>query len=319
MPAPVTIVDKDFPHQPLEINSDGSINVVLTATGATATQVEGTAADGAAAVGNPVQIGGVDGSGNAQSLLTDTSGRQQVVGAAADGAAAAGNPVQIAGVDGSGNTQALLTTTAGALTIGSATTTVFANNSSVSPIEIVDSAGTARPLSAVGGGQYLSNANQTAVSTGNFANVQLDPAGNVRTAPQRPTAADITVGYLQHTSTTAAATLLTIAAGRTWVGRVTVSVAASKAAAATGNGLISAVIATAGTNVTPAAATVFAVSARIGANAASGLSGTQGNNWGSMPMTVVAPTGNSVTLTLASTLTNTTEGAVDAAAYGILQ
>lgn len=42
-------------------------------------KVQGTAADGAAAVGNPVQTGGVDGSGNAQAFLTDTDGRMQVV------------------------------------------------------------------------------------------------------------------------------------------------------------------------------------------------------------------------------------------------
>lgn len=37
--------------------------------------VTGGAADGAAASGNPQQIGGVDGAGNAQAVVTDTSGR----------------------------------------------------------------------------------------------------------------------------------------------------------------------------------------------------------------------------------------------------
>lgn len=169
------------------------------------------------------------------------------------------------------------------------------------------------------GGVYLSNANQLAVTTGQVAGLQTDPAGNLRTAPQRPTATDIVVGYLQHTSTTGAATLLTVAAGRTWVGEVHISVAGSKAAAATGNGLVSAVIATAGTNVVPAAGTQFVVSARIGANAATGTVGTEGNNSGVIKMTIVAPAGNAVTLTLASTLTNVSEGAVDVSAIGIQQ
>lgn len=43
---------------------------------------------------------GVDGSGNTQFILVDTSGRQQMVGAAAEGAATAGNPVLVAGTDG---------------------------------------------------------------------------------------------------------------------------------------------------------------------------------------------------------------------------
>jgi hypothetical protein len=75
-------------------------------------KVQGAAADGAAVAGNPVLVGGQDGT-NAQTLLVDTSGRQLVVGAAADGATAAGNPVQVGGVDGSGNAQALLVGTNG--------------------------------------------------------------------------------------------------------------------------------------------------------------------------------------------------------------
>lgn len=94
-------------------------------TGTTATQVQGTAADGAAVTGSPVLIGGQDGT-NAQSILTDTTGRQVMVGAAADGAAAAGNPVQIGGVDGSGNTQALATDTAGNQYVRSALQTTSA-------------------------------------------------------------------------------------------------------------------------------------------------------------------------------------------------
>lgn len=44
------------------------------ATGASAMQVQGGAADGAPAAGNPVQVGGVDGSGNAQALSVTTAG-----------------------------------------------------------------------------------------------------------------------------------------------------------------------------------------------------------------------------------------------------
>lgn len=42
-------------------------------------QVVGTAADGAAASGNPVQMGGKDGSSNIQTILTDTAGNQAVL------------------------------------------------------------------------------------------------------------------------------------------------------------------------------------------------------------------------------------------------
>jgi hypothetical protein len=81
---------------------------VVFASDQTALQVEGRAADGAAVTGNPVLIGGQDGT-NAQSLLTDTSGRLNAVGAAAQGAAVAGNPVLIGAEDASGNAQRLRT------------------------------------------------------------------------------------------------------------------------------------------------------------------------------------------------------------------
>lgn len=54
------------------------IETAVQGTGAGAQQVQGTAADGASAAGNPVQVGGVDGSGNAQAIRTDTDGHLQV-------------------------------------------------------------------------------------------------------------------------------------------------------------------------------------------------------------------------------------------------
>lgn len=71
----------------------------------------GAAASGAAVSGNPVLVGGTDGS-NAQSFLTDTSGRQVSVGAAATGAPVAGNPVLVAASDGT-NAQAIKSDTSG--------------------------------------------------------------------------------------------------------------------------------------------------------------------------------------------------------------
>jgi Ni,Fe-hydrogenase maturation factor len=120
-------------------NNIGDVDVASGPTGAAALEAQGTAADGVAAVGNPVQIGGVDGGGLAQALSTDVNGRANVnvvdelpagtnnigdvdiasgptgaaaleaQGTAADGAAAVGNPVQIGGVDGGGLAQALST------------------------------------------------------------------------------------------------------------------------------------------------------------------------------------------------------------------
>ena len=96
------------------IDSTHPLFVSSTGSGVTAQQVQGTAADGAAAVGNPVQTGGVDGSSNAQAFLTDTTGRQVVVGGATSGTAVSGNPVLVAGSDGT-NARSLATNAAGQL------------------------------------------------------------------------------------------------------------------------------------------------------------------------------------------------------------
>lgn len=103
-------------------------NIVSTFGSGGGTQaVAGTAADGAAASGNPVQIGGVDGGGTMQALLVDTSGRPIVVGAAAAGAAVAGNPVLMGGSDGA-NARALATDTGGRLVTSWVGTSAFADN-----------------------------------------------------------------------------------------------------------------------------------------------------------------------------------------------
>lgn len=104
------------------VGAIGGSAVTTQAAGEQLVAVEGRAADGAAVVGNPVLIAGQDGA-NAQSLLTDSSGRPNVVGAAAQGAAVAGNPFLVAGEDGSGNvarlqerTTAIVGTEAGLVT-----------------------------------------------------------------------------------------------------------------------------------------------------------------------------------------------------------
>lgn len=54
------------------------IDVESAPTGASAIEMQGTAAAGAPVAGDPVQIGGKDGSGNAQPIATDTDGHLQV-------------------------------------------------------------------------------------------------------------------------------------------------------------------------------------------------------------------------------------------------
>lgn len=69
-------------------------------SGTSADQVQGTAASGSAVSGNPVQVGGSDGT-NARTLLTDTGGRAIAVGAATAASAPVGAPVLVGASDGS--------------------------------------------------------------------------------------------------------------------------------------------------------------------------------------------------------------------------
>lgn len=314
--------------------SRGVGNGQVTIAGASGSiSEEGEVADGASAAStNPVIVGGVDGSGNAQSVLTDTSGNVQAVGTTAVDSPVAGAPVQVGGrasstqptVVTNGDVQLPWLNRSGAQVIaawdGAATQAVLVDTSGRPIIVGAAAAGAAaagNPL--LGGGVYTGNAGQPAVTTGQASNLQTDPAGNLRTAPQRPTATDILVGYATVTATTGTTTLATITAGRTWVGTLCASVDGNKAAAQTGNGLVNATFLTTGTNVVPAAGTYFGVSASIGANAATGVTGTQGSNQGCTPWTQVSPAGNTTTINYVTTCTNTTACAVHVSAIGVMQ
>jgi len=132
-----------------------------------------------------------------------------------------------------------------------------------------------------------------------------------------PVAADILNGYLNFSSTTGATTLITVPAGRTWVGHIGASVACRLTAASTANGRATATFTTAGTGVTPAAGTVLVIDSMAGTNAATGTVGSQGGNFGRVPFTVIAPGGNSVTIAVAATATGS-GATVDAYASGSL-
>lgn len=138
----------------------------------------------------------------------------------------------------------------------------------------------------------------------------------VPTSGGAATAANILTGTFNVLATTAATTVITVPAGRTWVGTVAISCACATAAAGTTAGQARAVVTTAGTGVTPAG-TVVACDARNGANAATGTVGSQAANSLSVPLTVIAPAGNSVTVQAASTIAGSA-ASVDVACVGAL-
>lgn len=96
-------------------NVAGTVTVTQGTASNLLANVGGLGAAGAALTGNPVRIGGSDGT-NTTNIRTDSSGYLITVGAAADGAVPVGNPVLIAGWDGT-NVQTLKTSVNGALEI----------------------------------------------------------------------------------------------------------------------------------------------------------------------------------------------------------
>lgn len=145
-----------------------------------------------------------------------------------------------------------------------------------------------------------------------------DGTATLSTASQTTSAANVLVGYQTFTATTGATTLITVPAGRTWVGTVGVACAVTTTAGSSTAGQARAVVTVAGAGVTPAAGTIMAAEAKSGANAVTGLVGTQGHRSASLPFTVVAPGGNAVTIQVTTTITGTA-GVVDSTATGALQ
>ena len=147
-----------------------------------------------------------------------------------------------------------------------------------------------------------------------------NPDGTLYTLPiaiSAPLAADILSGRQAFTATTAATTLVTIPAGRTWSGQIGASVTCSVAAGTTVPGQASAQISVAGTGSTPIAGIYLGVDTRVGAGLATSVNGAQSANFASAPIIIAAPAGNSVTVQVASTNTGTA-ALVDTFALGRL-
>ena len=147
-----------------------------------------------------------------------------------------------------------------------------------------------------------------------------NPDGSLYTLPiavSAPVASEIISGRQAFTATTAATTLVTIPAGRTWSGQIGASVTCSVAAGTTVPGQASAQISVAGTGSAPTAGIYLGVDTRVGAGLATSVNGAQSANFASAPIIIAAPAGNSVTVQVASINTGTA-ALVDAFALGKL-
>lgn len=136
---------------------------------------------------------------------------------------------------------------------------------------------------------------------------------------ETPTAAaDVVAGFQTFAASGGPTTVITVPQGRTWVGTVTVQAASAEAAAGTVGATATGTVTTAGVGVTPAAGTYLRADAIAGANAAGGTTGSDASGFASLPMTVVAPGANNVTIQATAAITGT-QGQVSVSAAGALQ
>lgn len=129
---------------------------------------------------------------------------------------------------------------------------------------------------------------------------------------------DVLAGFQTFAATTGATTVISVPAGRTWVGQVAITCAVQNAAAALAAGQATGVVSTAGAGVVPAAGNYVRCDAVAGANAATGTVGDSGDNSVVVNMVVVAPAGNPVQVQATSTIAGT-GGQVSVSAIGLLQ
>lgn len=155
--------------------------------------------------------------------------------------------------------------------------------------------------------------NGVAIAVGSGAS----STGTQRVIEAGPAAADILVGHLAHTATTAAATVITVPINRVWRGTITVTCDVSNAATAALVGQALGVITTTGASAVPAAGTIASCEARLGVNAATGTHGTGAANSITIPIVISAGATALATVALTTTITGTA-GRVACIASGVL-
>lgn len=133
-----------------------------------------------------------------------------------------------------------------------------------------------------------------------------------------PSAANVLDGFLNFAATAAATNVIVIPAGRTWVGTVSIQCAVQNAAAVAAAASAIGIVSVAGAGVAPVAGNYLRCDALVGANAAGGLTGDEGEASNSTPLVVIAPAGNAVQIQAAATIVGTA-GSVNVSAIGALQ
>lgn len=147
-----------------------------------------------------------------------------------------------------------------------------------------------------------------------------NPDGSMYSLPvstSAPAATDVLAGRVSLSASTAATTIITVPAGRTWSGQLWASASCEVTAAAAVAGRATAMLSVAGAGATPTAGVYLVVDARSGANAATGTAGSGAANFGSVALVIVAPAGNAVTVQVASTNAGSSS-LVEAGASGML-
>lgn len=118
-------------------------------------------------------------------------------------------------------------------------------------------------------------------------------APGIGNTAQQPTAASVLFGQLSLAATGGPTTIITVPAGRTFVGRAYIAVSAGVSAASAEIGDAFATLSTSGAGAVPAG-TILKVPCFAGAGTAASVSGSGATAYAWMDITVFAPGGNAV-------------------------
>lgn len=241
--------------------------------------------------------------------ITLQLGQTTIAGNVASAATDSGSPVK---------TGSVFNTTQPTVTTGQRVDSQATNRGALIVATGVDAFTVTNAANGSTGSAVPATATQIGASDGtNLQALKITADKGLMVTPVSPAAASILDGRQTFSATTGATTLITVTAGKTWIGTIGASVDCNEVAAATAACKANATFTTTGANMTPAAGTYFACQATSGANAATGVTGTQGANFCSVPFTAVCASGT-CTIAVATTQAGTAS-LVEAFAVGIMQ
>lgn len=217
-----------------EVDASGNLKTISGGTGASSNQVQGTAADNAAAVGNPVQVGGVYNTaaptyanGDVAARQVDVNGNEKITSGTATGATTPGTAL-LAGMASAGTLMQPITSLGGIGTDGVSGSTVLAtggyiyNGATYDRLRSVVNAtnSTGAGIASVGLVAQLDDTSPTTITENSFGNLRMGTSRQLlmdRMSPYPYLSTPVTNSSGNVANASAVATLAGVASKTTYI------------------------------------------------------------------------------------------------------